>query len=414
MSDPTPSRALRRTVIAAIVCAALILLVVGVRYATREDTLVRTAAVQLGDVVSSVPTNGIVRPVELYQAHASAPTQVTAIYVHPGEQVAAGTLLLRLDDADAAAKVQSALSSVAASNVAVHDVRAGGTQEETNALRGDTERARLQVTQAQSSLSALQQLQSRGAASASEVAAANERLLTAQSSLDSLSLRSTKRYATTDLQRASAQAADSRASLAAAQHDLNNNLVRAPFAGTVFSLPLQRYDYVASGEELVQVANLNHVQVHAYFDEPEIGKLHIGDAVRITWEARPGKLWQGHILRPPTSVQTYGTRNVGECLITVDDATGDLLPNTNVTVNVTTQQVHGVPTIPREALRTLGSSNFVYTIDHGKLRKTPVEVGALNLVSVQITGGLTLGQHVALNATSNVDLSDGMQVKEAR
>ena len=53
----------------------------------------------------------------------------------------------------------------------------------------------------------------------------------------------------------------------------------------------------------------------------------------------------------------------GDCLIQVDDATGDLLPNTNVTVNVTTQQVHGVPTIPREALRTTGfSPTFVYVL----------------------------------------------------
>ncbi len=90
------------------------------------------------------------------------------------------------------------------------------------------------------SLAALQQLQARGAASASEVAAADERLLTAQSSLASLKQRTTQRYAATDVQRASAQAADSRASLAAAQHDLSNSLIRAPFAGTVFSLPVQR------------------------------------------------------------------------------------------------------------------------------------------------------------------------------
>ncbi len=413
MSDPSSNRAVRRIVIALAVLVAVVLLVVGIRHATHDDVLVRVAPVQLGDVVSSVPTNGKVTPVALFQAHAESPTQVTAVYVHAGDSVASGTLLLRLDNADAVAKVQSALSSVAVSNAAVHDVHAGGTQDETIALRGDTDRAKLQVTQAQSNLAALQQLQTRGAASASEVAAARERLLSAESSLASLEQRTTQRYAPTDVQRASAQAADSRASLAAAQHDLSQSLIRAPFAGTVFSLPVKQYDYVAGGDELVQVADLRRMQVYAYFDEPEIGKLHENDAVRITWEAKPGKLWHGHILRVPTTVKSYGTRNVGECLIQVDDATGDLLPNTNVTVNVTTQQVHGVPTIPREALRTLGSSNFVYVLAGGALRKTPVEVGALNLIAVQITGGLQLGDKVALNATSNVDLSDGLQVKEA-
>ena len=208
-------------------------------------------------------------------------------------------------------KCKAPCLSIAASNASVHDVRSGGTQDETIGLRGDTDRAKLLVAQAQSSVTALQQLQARGAASPAEVSAARERLLSAQSSLTSLNQRSTHRYARTDVDRANAQAADSRASLAAAQHELNNSLVRAPFAGTVFSLPVKQYDYVGSGEELVQVADLSRMQVHAYFDEPEIGKLRNNDAVRITWDAKPGKQWHGHIVRVPTTVITYGTRNVG-------------------------------------------------------------------------------------------------------
>lgn len=413
MSEPKPNRAMRRVLMAVAVLALAVLLVLGIRHATHDDILVRTARVSNGDVISAVSTNGKVEPTEQYQAHAASPTQVTAVYAHAGEQVSAGTLLLKLDNADAEAKVQSALSSVAAANATVHDVRGGGSQDETIALRGDVDRAKLQAEQAQHSLQALQQLQAKGAASSSEVTAARERLETAQSALASATQRTTARYAGTDVQRATAQAADSRASLAAAQHDLGNTLIRSPFAGTVFSLPVQQYDFVQAGEELVQVANLSRMQVHAYFDEPEIGKLRANDAVRITWDAKPGRTWHGHILRVPTTVITYGTRNVGECLIAVDDATGDLLPNTNVTVNVTTQQVHNVLTLPREALRTLGTSNFVYVLRGGALVKTPVDVGALNLISVQITGGLSLGETVALNATSNVDLTDGLQVKEA-
>ena len=413
MSEARPNNAQRRVLIAAAVLAVLVLLVFGIRRATQVDVLVRTAQVTTGDVVSAVSTNGKVQPVQEFQAHAPGPSQVAAVYVHAGQTVAAGTLLVRLEDADAVAKVQSALSSVAASNATVHDVHNGGSQDEKIAMVGDLDRAKLQSDQARLNLLSLQQLQSKGAASPNEVAAARERLQTAQSTLASTQQRTTGRYASTDVERAAAQAADSRASLIAAQHDLNSNIVRAPFAGTVYAMPVQQYDFVQSGEELVQLADLSRMQVNAYFDEPEIGKLHIGDAVKITWDAKPGRTWHGHILRVPTTVITYGTRNVGECLIAVDDATGDLLPNTNVTVNVTTQQVHDVLTLPREALRTLGPENFVYVLKNGKLHRTSVEVGALNLVFVQITGGLKLGETVALNATSNIDLTDGLQVKEA-
>jgi HlyD family secretion protein len=111
-------------------------------------------------------------------------------------------------------------------------------------------------------------------------------------------------------------------------------------------------------------------------------------------------------------VITYGTRNVGECLITVDDAREDLLPNTNVVVTVTTSQRFNVLSIPREALRTDGANNYVLRVVDGKLVRTPVQVGALNLTRVEITGGLTEKDTVALQATtSNRDLTNGMAVK---
>ena len=414
MPTATYSPVLRRTLV---VVGLLILLMVGVvliRRATRDVVYVRTARAGQGEIISSVSTNGKVEPVQLFQAHASAPGQVQGLYVHAGQVVAANALLLKMDTSDAQTRIASARESIATAAATQSDVQQGGSQEERLALSGDLARARLQVDQARQGLASLQQLQVHGAASANEVAAARERLLSAQSSLTSLQERQTQRYAATDRARVAAQVAQGNASLAAAETQLQSTVVRAPFAGTVFSLPVRQYDYVSAGEPLVEVADLTRMQVLAYFDEPEIGKLQMNDSVTITWDARPGKQWHGHIVRVPTTVITYGTRNVGECLINIDDATGDLLPNTNVTARVTTQQVYHVLTIPREALRTQGSQNFVFVVKNGALHKTSVDVGALNLQTVQITGGISAGTVLALNTTSSVDLSDGLAVQEAQ
>ena len=414
MPTAPSSPALRRTLLIVGIVILLIAGVVAIRHATRDVVYVRTAQAGEGAIISSVSTNGKVEPVQLFQAHAAAPGQVQSLYVHAGEVVAANTLLLKLDTSDAQSRIAAAKEAIATANAAESDVQRGGSQEERLVLSGDLARARLQVDQARQDLAALQQLQARGAASANEIAASRQRLLTAQSSLTSLQQRQTERYAPTDRARVAAQVAEGHATLAAAQDQLQNSVVRAPFAGTVFSLPVRQYDYVSVGEELVQIADLTRMQVLAYFDEPEIGKLRMNDAVTITWDARPGKQWHGHIVRIPTTVITYGTRNVGECLISIDDATGDLLPNTNVTAKVTTQQVYHVLTIPREALRTQGAQNFVFVVSKGVLHKTAVEVGALNLQTVQITGGISAGTVLALNTMSNVDLSDGLAVQEAK
>ncbi|WP_047487018.1 efflux RND transporter periplasmic adaptor subunit [Terriglobus sp. TAA 43] len=396
-----------------IVAAAVSALVFGIRYFTRSEVEIRVAKASYTDLVSNTSTTGKVEPTQNFQAHAQEPGSVQAVYVRNGQQVAAGTLLLKMNSATAESRVETARSAIAQAQAAQADMRNNGSKDERIAILGDLDRAKLQVEQSQKDLSALQALQARGAASASEVAAAQSRLSSAQSSLGALQQRSTSRYASTDLNRVQAQLNDSHAALGAAEQQLSQEIVRAPFAGTVYSLPVKAYDFVGAGEELIQLANLNNMQVRAYFDEPEIGKLKVDQQVTIKWDARPTQQWHGHIVRVPTTVITYGTRNVGECLISVDDATGDLLPNTNVNVSVITQEVNHVLSVPREALHTQGSStNYVYLIQKGRLVKRTVQIGNFNLLNVQILSGLNDSDSVALNpTTSSIDLQEGLQVK---
>ncbi len=103
---------------------------------------------------------------------------------------------------------------------------------------------------------------------------------------------------------------------------------------------------------------------------------------------------------------------MGECLITVDDANSDLLPNTNVTVTVTTQERHNVLSVPREALHPDGSNTFyVYRVSGGRLVQVPVQVGLVNLIRAEITGGLTDKDQVVLSTVTPHDLSSGLAVK---
>ncbi|AFL88167.1 RND family efflux transporter, MFP subunit [Terriglobus roseus DSM 18391] len=396
----------------AIVAILVIALVIGIRLFTRKEIDIRAAKAGYGDLLSDLSTNGKVEPIQNFQAHAGEAGSVQAVYVRAGQQVGAGTLLLRMSTAAAEARVETARSAIAQARAAQFDVGNGGSTDERIGITGDLERARLQVAQSQKDLSALQALQAKGAASLSEVASAQSRLSSAQSSLDSLQKRSTGRYSPLDKQRASAQLADSQASLAAAQQSLSQSVVRAPFSGTVYSLPVKAYDFVGSGEELVQVADLTKMQVRAYFDEPEIGRLKLNDKVVIKWDAKPGLSWHGHIVRTPTTVITYGTRNVGECLIAVDDATGDLLPNTNVNVSVTTQSIYHVLSLPREALRTQGSESYVFLVQNNQLVKRVVKIGSVNLMAVQIVSGINPNDLVALASTSSsIDLSEGLRVR---
>lgn len=393
--------------------AALVVLVlaaVAVRSLTRERVEVRIAHVSYGDLVKSSPTNGKVEPVDDFQAHAQVAAQVQEIYVDVGQKVKPGQLLLKMDDADALARLASANSTLQAAELADNDIEHGGTQDERNAAAGDLTRAKLQRQKDAAALAADQKLQQQGAASPAEVASAQEQLQLDDSTLNSLELHSTQRYGDADRARAQAQLADARAAVAAANSNYANTDIRTPIAGTVYYLPVSQYDYVDAGVDLVYVADLSRLRITAYFDEPEIGNLAAGQPVKISWEAKPGTIWHGHISQAPTTIITYGTRNVGECFITVDDADGTLQPNANVTITVTTAQHNHVLSVPREALHFEDGQYYVFRVIDDRLVRTALQVGIVNNNFAEITSGLTEGDTVALNATTNRDLIDGLRV----
>ena len=406
----TETRRFNPVLMWSIFLAVIVAVVVIVRVSTRDELEIRVATVDHQNLLSTVSTNGKVEPVEQFQAYAPAPGTVAKVYVTVGQKVKKGDLLMKLDDADSRARLATANSTLSTAQANLQDINQGGSQDERTTLNGNISRMQVQQQQAAHDLAALQQLQQKGAASASEVAAARQRLQTLSSSLQGLQSRTTQRYSSSDRARAQAQLADARAAVASAESSYAGDNIRTPISGTVYSIPVSTYDYVAIGQNLLDLADLNRIQIRAYFDEPEIGKLASGQPVKIVWDAKPTQTWHGHISRAPTNVITYGTRNVGECLITVDDARGDLLPNTNVVVTVTTSQRFNVLSIPREALHTEGG-DFVYRVAANKLVRTPVKIGVFNLSRVEILSGLTDKDTVALNATNNRELSNGLTVK---
>jgi HlyD family secretion protein len=381
---------------------------------TRTTLPVRAATVVRSSLKSTTSTNGVVEPVSNFEATAPFPGVIKALYVHEGDKVPAGKLLLSMDDTDARSKLATALANLKGAQAAYDATVKGGTQEERLSLNGQIQSAMMDREQAQNNLAVLEKLQMQGAASASEVASAKDRLTAANNSLAVLEKKKTSRYDSIDVAHAKASLEDAQAAYAAAQQVVNEANVKAPFAGTVYSIPFKKTEFVEQGKTILEMADLNKLQVLAYFDEPEIGRLREGLPILIKWDARPDSEWHGHIERVPSTIIRYGTRNVGQALIGIDDANGELLPNTNVTVTVTISDAANVLNVPRDALHTEQGRFYVYRIVNGVLRRTPVTTGASNLTQIEILSGLNEGDTVALGTTNGQPLSDGAAVNVSR
>ena len=184
----TETRRLNPVLLWVIVLAIIVLAFVIARSSTRELVEIHVAAVSRQNLISSVSTNGKVEPIGEFQAYAPAAGIIAKVYVEVLQKVKVGDLLLKMDDSDAVAKLAAANATLRSAEATLHDMEHGGSQEEHIALTGDLSRAQLQQQQATKDLAALKQLEQKGAASASEVAAAEERLQTAESSVQSHSI----------------------------------------------------------------------------------------------------------------------------------------------------------------------------------------------------------------------------------
>jgi HlyD family secretion protein len=392
----------------------LILVYFGARTLTRDRLAVRAAEVSQEPLASTISTNGRVEPVRNIEVHAVIGAVVKAVYVQPGDSVAAGKLLMQLDDIEARAKLAGADSAVKAAQATLEAAKQNGTLEQRQASEAEIARDKLEQRQAQRDVDALVKLSSTGAASPSEVSAARQRLATAEGNLHAAEQSGQSRYSPAEIARAEASLADAEANQKAAQQVLAQTAVRSPSAGTVYSVDVSATEFAEQGKMLLQMADLHEERVRAYFDEPEIGKLAVGEPILIKWDAKPGRVWHGRIERVPITVTTYGTRNVGEVLIHIDDADGQLLPDTHVTVTVTTSSDPHALSIPREALRSENGKTYVYKIEGDDLKKTFVVTGAINLAQVAIVSGLKDGDWVATGTTTGQPLQEGVPITRVR
>jgi HlyD family secretion protein len=394
--------------------AVLVLVFLAARSLLRERLPVRLAQVTHETLLYTTPTNGKVEPVANYQFYSPIATTVKAVYAREGEKVPAGKLLITLDDVQARAQVAAAESGVKTAQASLYAATHNGTQAEQQASAAEVAQDKLALDQAQHDVDALTKLAAAGAAAPGEVTAARERLQTAQANLNAAQTSQRGRYAPVDVARAQAALADAEAGLAAAKHVEEQTSFYSPVAGTVYTLDAAPTEYSEQGKLLAELADLHHERVRAYFDEPDVGRLAVGQQVAIHWDAKPNQEWHGHVVQLPATIVEYTTRNVGEVLIDFDGSDEGLMPHTNVTVTVTVSSDANALSMPREALHEQNGKYYVFKVVNGGLKRVTVTIGAPTLTQVPILSGLDDGDTVATGTTNGQPLQEGIPIKEER
>lgn len=396
-----------------LIAAAVIVILAGVVLSQGRSTVpIRVDKAVRQDLVNTLSTNGKVEPADNFEAHAPTQSTVKKILVKEGQAVMPGQLMLTLDDSDARAQAARALAQLKAAQADLNAIRSGGTGPEVFANQSALVKAQADRDAAQRQLAALERLLRTGAASPAEVQEAQAKVKAAQVEVESLQFKqSGKAFTKPEVARAEAAVQEAEAAYGAAMNLVKGMNITAPHAGSVYNIPVKEREFVQAGELLLQSANLKSVQVRAFVDEPEIGRLSVGQPVSITWDALPGATWSGKVSQVPLTVTVRGTRNVGEVVCQVVNNDGRLLPNTNVTVNISTARRDNAVTIAREALHQDGPKRFVFLFRDGKLVRRDVQTGISSTTRIETVSGLEPNDIVAVGTLNGQPLSDGMRAR---
>ncbi len=401
----------KRKPITLVLIAVLVIVIVAAVALRRQAPAVAVVAVAREDLSATITSNGKVEPIFAAVARAEFPTFVDKVMATEGQAVRRAQVILTLDAADVRSQLAQARSDLLSAQNDLRNARAGGPPDQVAQLDGDLQAAQLQVKNLEATEQALEGLVAKQAATQDELAQNQASLAKARGNLQALQARKQ------DLaQRASAivQGADLRVSQAqelaqSLEEKVRSATVTAATDGTLYSLPVSAGDYVKVGDTLAEMADLRHVRVRAFVDEPDIGSLEPNQNVTVTWDAKPGRTWTGRTEQVPKQVVPRGMRSVGELLCSVDNDRLELLPNTNVQVVIMVRSRHAALVVPRAAVLEDNGKRYVFVFADDKVRRRDISVGVASASKYEIVSGLTPNDRVALPGEQV--LRDGMEVR---
>jgi HlyD family secretion protein len=393
--------------------AGLAVLVVIVLASRGQAPAVPVVTVVRENLSASISSNGKVEPITATVARAQFPTFVEKVLASEGQAVHRGQLILTLDAADVRAQLAQARGNLLAAQTDVQNARAGGPPDEIVQLQGDLQKAQVSVANLLRTQQALEQLVAKQAATQDELAQNQAALAQARANLDILQQRkaSLAQRATATVVSAGLRVRQAQEQVQALEEKVRSATVTAPAEGTLYSLPVRAGDYVKVGDTLAETADLRHVRVRAFVDEPDLGWLEPNQVVQVNWDGKPGRTWAGHTEMVPKQVVARGTRSVGEVLCSMDNDRLELLPNVNVEVRIMVRARQGALVIDRSAVRFDSGKHFVFLFDGDKIHRREISVGVASATKYEVVAGLKDGERVAL--PGDQDLRDGMDVRAA-
>jgi len=362
-----------------------------------------TATVERRDFSSSVLATGAVKPQVGAEVRVGARIsgKVAQLRANIGDRVTQGQVIAELEKADLQAIVAQREAEVRLAQAKLAAV--------DRLLPKEIQKAELDMTRWQATCTLCEQEIAResrllraDATSEQSFEQAQERLTVAKAQLASAekALELAKAEYEENLKQASAEVDRARSALDNANVQLSYATITAPIDGVIASVATQEGETVAAGMQaptFVTIINLERLQVDAYVDEVDIGKVHPGQEAFFTVDTFPGREFKGRVdaIYPKAVIQD-NVVNYDVVVEILDEHGGVLRPEMTASVTILMEAKTDVVAIPAKAVKREQGKNVVYVSNDGHPSVHEITIGWKDGQWVEVLAGLEEGQTVFL------------------
>ncbi|MDQ2818228.1 MAG: efflux RND transporter periplasmic adaptor subunit [Candidatus Eremiobacteraeota bacterium] len=375
---------------------------------------VSAAAVRRGNISSRFSLTGTVSPAQQANLASVISGPVQSVTVQIGDRVAAGQLLVKIDDSTLRAQLQQDEAALASARARLAQTQANdvGASATSNA---SLESARVAYENAASNLRRNQQLFAQGYVSASAIDQAQQQAAAAQSQLRAAQVTaqnanlggSSGTAAQADIRNAQATVAQAQAGINYLSAQIAQTSVVAPFSGVVTQRSVDPGSLAAPATTLVQVSQLDPCFVNVGIPDTDLQFVRGGTGAAISVDSLPGRKWQGKV----TNLNAATAQGTLSYLARISIPNRDLSLKGGMVANVVFPQAtrRGVLLVPRGAIVQTDNGAAVYVVASGKAKMIPVKLGVQTDNDAELSGpGIRVGM-LAITARPD-SLQDGSPV----
>jgi len=368
---------------AAAAAAALLVLLLAARLLGGRELPVYLAEVR--PVVQRVVATGRVRPPARVTLASLVTGRVRAVAVREGDPVAAGQVLVELEDAEAAAALRQAQGRVAEAAARLEQVRGVAGRQAAEALH----QAELRVAQAEEDAARARALADAGSTSRQAQDDAARALELARSQRAAAAAQAASAAGGPDERLAAAALLQAEAARAAVAARLAEARVRAPAAGQVVGRRVEPGDVVPAGQPLLEVTVAGPPELTAQVDEKNLAVLARGQPARASADAWPGQPFDAEVAFIAPAVDP--ARGTVEVRLAVPAPPAALRADMTVSISVEVGRKAAALVLPAEVVRDPTGEPWVLAVVDGRAARRPVRLGLRGDGLVEIEAGLAAG-----------------------